>query len=112
MAERCVCCGEIIPEGRQVCPNCEHHIADVRKKDELEPCPVCGAKAYISSAAPDGFFMGWSVGCPRYCVGDGIHGIDTFEEDEKRALALHGFFTREEAIEARNRRADNDRKTG
>ena len=23
MAERCVCCGEIIPEGRQVCPNCE-----------------------------------------------------------------------------------------
>ena len=21
-AERCVCCGEIIPEGRQVCPNC------------------------------------------------------------------------------------------
>lgn len=19
---RCVCCGEIIPEGRQVCPNC------------------------------------------------------------------------------------------
>lgn len=25
MAEdRCVCCGEIIPEGRQVCPNCEH----------------------------------------------------------------------------------------
>lgn len=22
-AERCVCCGEIIPEGRMVCPNCE-----------------------------------------------------------------------------------------
>ena len=22
MEERCVCCGEIIPEGRQVCPNC------------------------------------------------------------------------------------------
>lgn len=21
--ERCVCCGAIIPEGRQVCPNCE-----------------------------------------------------------------------------------------
>ena len=21
-AERCVCCGAIIPEGRQVCPNC------------------------------------------------------------------------------------------
>lgn len=23
MEERCICCGEIIPEGRQVCPNCE-----------------------------------------------------------------------------------------
>lgn len=23
MEERCICCGEIIPEGRQVCPQCE-----------------------------------------------------------------------------------------
>ena len=23
---RCVCCGEIIPEGRQVCPNCENEV--------------------------------------------------------------------------------------
>ena len=23
MVDRCVCCGEIIPEGRMVCPNCE-----------------------------------------------------------------------------------------
>ena len=74
---------------------------------ELKSCPVCGAKAYISSAAPDGYFMGWSVGCPRYCIGDSIHGIDTFEEDEKMAFALHGFFTVKEAIEAWNRRADN-----
>ena len=22
-ADRCVCCGEIVPEGRQVCPGCE-----------------------------------------------------------------------------------------
>ena len=81
---------------------------DVREKlVELKSCPVCGAKAYISSAAPDGYFMGWSVGCPRYCIGDSIHGIDTFEEDEKMAFALHGFFTVKEAIEAWNRRADN-----
>lgn len=26
MVERCVCCGEIIPEGRQVCPDCEDKI--------------------------------------------------------------------------------------
>ena len=23
MEDRCICCGEIIPEGRQVCVNCE-----------------------------------------------------------------------------------------
>lgn len=23
MQDRCVCCGEYVPEGRQVCPNCE-----------------------------------------------------------------------------------------
>nr|DAV96129.1 MAG TPA: PROTEIN/RNA Complex, archaeal, ribosomal, 50S, protein.0A [Caudoviricetes sp.] len=22
-ADRCICCGEIIPEGRQICPQCE-----------------------------------------------------------------------------------------
>lgn len=77
---------------------------------KLKHCPVCGAKAYISSNAPDGYYMGWSVGCPRYCIGDGIHGIDTYEENEKRALALHGFFTKEEAIEAWNRRAEDGKE--
>lgn len=24
MIDPCVCCGEVIPEGRQVCPSCEH----------------------------------------------------------------------------------------
>ncbi len=23
MEDRCICCGEIIPEGRQICPICE-----------------------------------------------------------------------------------------
>ena len=22
-ADRCVCCGQYVPEGRQICPNCE-----------------------------------------------------------------------------------------
>ena len=24
MEDRCVCCGEIIPEGRQICKQCEY----------------------------------------------------------------------------------------
>lgn len=31
MEDRCVCCGAIIPEGRQVCPSCE-------KDDKLNQC--------------------------------------------------------------------------
>ena len=35
MEERCICCGEIIPEGRQVCPNCEKG-QPLKRKDEEE----------------------------------------------------------------------------
>ena len=31
-AERCVCCGEIIPEGRMVCPYC-------CEPEDADPCP-------------------------------------------------------------------------
>ena len=33
--EHCVCCGSLIPEGRQVCYNCEH-------KENVYHCIVCG----------------------------------------------------------------------
>lgn len=29
MNNTCICCGEIIPEGRQVCPNCENQIEEM-----------------------------------------------------------------------------------
>lgn len=32
MPDRCVCCGEIIPEGRQVCPNCERGDTNEKQK--------------------------------------------------------------------------------
>ena len=32
-AEFCVCCGEMIPEGRQVCPDCEHKVT--QNKDAI-----------------------------------------------------------------------------
>lgn len=31
---RCVCCGEIIPEGKMVCWNCEHKDNEEDKDDE------------------------------------------------------------------------------
>jgi predicted nucleic acid-binding Zn ribbon protein len=32
MEDRCVCCGEIIPEGRQVCAKCEYEINNKTKE--------------------------------------------------------------------------------
>ena len=37
-AERCVCCGAIIPEGRQVCQTCENAVYQPR---ERIPCAAC-----------------------------------------------------------------------
>ena len=33
---RCVCCGKIIPEGRQVCLDCEHKINNNDSKNQKE----------------------------------------------------------------------------
>ena len=75
---------------------------------ELKRCPVCGSNAFLSRDVIDGvFFMGWSAGCPRYCIGDGIHGIETFEEDEAKGYSFFGCLTKEEAIEAWNRRCSD-----
>ena len=77
---------------------------------ELKPCPKCGARAFIHRDAPDDYFMGYSAGCPRYCINDGIHGISTVEQHEEKGYAVHGYFTKQEAINAWNRRATDERK--
>lgn len=76
---------------------------------ELKPCPVCGSKAFISRDVVDGFYVGWSVGCPRFCIGDGIHGIDTPADAETRGLTCFGFLSKEEAVEWWNRRVNDGR---
>ncbi len=35
MSERCVFCGEEIPEGRQLCPACEHGAVEALSKPRL-----------------------------------------------------------------------------
>ena len=43
---------------------------------DLRPCPICGAKAFVQHDVVDGFDFGWSVGCPRACIADGVHGFN------------------------------------
>lgn len=42
MEDRCVCCGEIIPEGRQVCPTCEAKVSRVETRRNT--CKYCGIR--------------------------------------------------------------------
>ena len=74
---------------------------------ELKPCPVCGAKAFLNKDVVDGFFMGYSVGCPRYYVCDGIHGVNSHDVDKSEHYTIFGCLTKAEAIEAWNRRAED-----
>lgn len=61
---------------------------------ELLPnCPICGARAFLNGDTVDGFWFGWSVGCPRYCLNDGIHWHD-YNTPERYRLAKHGFSTK------------------
>lgn len=74
-------------------------------KKKLKPCPICGSKAYISKDIVDGFYFGWSVGCPRFCLNDGIHGIDENAPKEKH-LSIHNLNSANECVEEWNRKAD------
>lgn len=78
-----------------------------RQEAELPPCPICGAKAYIHSDTVDGFWFGWSVGCPRFCLNDGIHGKN---EDTPRGewLSAHGFESKQAAENWWRKRAAED----
>lgn len=72
--------------------------------EKLLPCPVCGGKAYVAHDIVDGFDFGWSVGCARFCIQDGIHGCDDYESAEKARLSFFYISSKEEAIRIWNER--------
>lgn len=74
-------------------------------KEKLKSCPICGSKAYISKDIVDGFYFGWSVGCPRFCLNDGIHGIDE-NAPRKKYLSIFSLDSADECVEKWNRRVD------
>lgn len=73
--------------------------------NELKACPLCGSKAVITHDVVDGFDFGWSVGCPRACINDRIHKLNE-DELKKAKIIMHFLASKEEAIEAWNRRCE------
>lgn len=74
---------------------------------DLKPCPLCGRKAFINHDIVLGFDFGWSVGCPRACIDDPVHKLGK-EEFKKARLVMHYFASRKDAVEAWNRRVDDE----
>ena len=74
----------------------------------LRPCPMCGANAFVSCDIVDGFFFGWSVGCPRAKIKDGIHGLDDYDSFQKAELTMFNLASKEECIEKWNKRCTKE----
>ena len=77
----------------------------MQKNTNLKPCPICGAKAFLRRDIVDGFDFGFSVGCPRAKINDGIHGFNNSESFKNARLTMHNLTSRDEAINCWNKRA-------
>jgi hypothetical protein len=88
----------------------EIHILRPHKPEEvdskgLKPCPICGAKAFISKDVVDGYYYGWSVGCPRACINDPVHKLNE-EEFKKAGLIFFCLDSKEQATKLWNERCE------
>lgn len=64
----------------------------------LPHCPICGSTAFIEHDVVDGYDFGYSIGCPRACINDGIHNLNTYESFKAARIVLHGIYTKDAAI--------------
>jgi hypothetical protein len=87
MAERCVCCGEIIPEGRQVCPNCEKK---AKERDAIDFCgELCAFAEDIINRAKQKWIpvterLPESGKCVLVCSKDGMVAEGSYKAYEKK----------------------------
>lgn len=77
-------------------------IARLQKK--LKPCPVCGCKAILQHDVCNEFDFGYSVGCPRAYINDGVHGYNDYDSFHATKLVFHGIFDKKEAVRIWNTR--------
>lgn len=70
----------------------------------LKPCPICGKKAAVCHDydSYDRADYGWNAGCPAYCIGDGVHGINDYPSHEDRRPRVSYLLSKQEAIDAWN----------
>lgn len=72
MHDSCVCCGEIIPEGRQVCNACE--MKRNNKKIELNDYVAEQSSDNYIRVFKDGLII-YCASCTRQCSEDELRGL-------------------------------------
>jgi RNA polymerase subunit RPABC4/transcription elongation factor Spt4 len=73
---RCVCCGEIIPEGRQVCPICENKVIEemakvIKTTEQIARDAHCGLPS-PTMYAKDLYWKGYR----KQSVGEWVNGVN------------------------------------
>ena len=76
--------------------------------EDPKPCPICGAKAYVRHDVVAGLDFGWSAGCHRFRLYDGIHGMDVNTPESDFPVVMY-CNSKKDAIEKWNRRVSDVR---
>ena len=73
--------------------------------DQLEPCPICGRKAYVAHIydAYDMADFGWDAGCPVAKLGDGVHGFEWGDEINEDFPRVSMLLCKQDAVTAWNK---------
>ncbi len=93
MKNKCVCCGAIIPEGRQVCPNCEKHREEI--DNERNKTAYWKERAELAKTAMFSLRQ------------DTVNDIADWLDNEKGYCGLGFLVKKEFSVKARNYTTEN-----
>lgn len=98
-ADRCVCCGEIVPEGRQVCWNCEHNdklksLGALFSKKDVRDYRINCASAPVEFPAefelemPKVKFQGTIGSCVAHSIATTIEYFNNLQQNNNEAMSV------------------------
>jgi C1A family cysteine protease len=100
-AERCVCCGEIVPEGTMVCWNCEHNAPDdhgcfgalVSKKDVRDYRISCASAPTefpkeFELKMPKVKFQGSVSSCVAHAISTTVEYFNSLQENDNEEMSV------------------------
>lgn len=85
-ADRCVCCGAVIPEGTQVCPSCAGKSPIITRKPQIMAALHCRGHATVDRRACDGCDYRTPTGCNYSQICDDV--IELLRWQDKMIIGI------------------------